>query len=329
MKLTVGIGILAGLALTAWLLASFSLAEVARLLLQAGWAGIGAVVLFHAVQILFSALAWQAIAPPSPIQPSLPGFMLLRWIREGVNNLLPVAQIGGEVVAARLLRRRGVALAQAVAGSVGDLTIEMLTQVAFTLLGLALLLMLVGGGGIALTALGGVALGAVAAAAFFAAQWFGGAGLIERGIMRVSRSFGWTPLGEVAGLDQAIRSMYRARRQVAMASLYHGASWLLGGAEVCLALHVLGADVSLAEGLVIESLGQALKAAGFAVPGALGVAEAGYVAVCHLFGLGPELALALGLLKRLREVVLGVPAVAAWQWLEVRPAPLEAQSVEP
>jgi len=44
-------------------------------------------------------------------------YLLLRWIREAVNNLLPLAQIGGEFVVARLLQKRGVRLAQAVGGT--------------------------------------------------------------------------------------------------------------------------------------------------------------------------------------------------------------------
>ncbi len=253
--------------------------------------------------------------------------MALRWIREGVNNLLPVAQIGGEVVAARLLRRWGVNLAQAVAGCVGDLTMEMLTQILFTLLGLGLLVLLVGESGVSGYVLGGLGLAAFGAAGFIAAQWFGLAGLIERGIMRLSRSFGWAPLGEIAGLDGAIRDIYRRPGRAALACFYHSVSWLLGGVEVCLALHLLGTDVGLAEGIVIEALGQALKAAGFAIPGALGVAEGGYVVVCHLFGLSPELAIALGLVKRLREIVLGVPALLAWQWQEARAAATMEPSV--
>ena len=315
------IGILAtiaGVAIAAWLLASAGWPQIWTLLSTAGW-GIAAVIAFHAIQILFSALAWQSIAGPLAPQPTLMSFVALRWVREGVNNLLPVAQIGGEVVAARLLRRRGVNLADAVAGSVGDLTMEMLTQIAFTLLGIALLLLLVGESGVGAYLASGVALAALGAAGFLAAQWFGLASLIERGVMRLSNSFGWTPLGEIAGLDAAIRATYRRHRRVAAAALHHSISWLLGGIEVCLALHILGAHVSFAEGLVIEALGQALKAAGFAIPGAIGVAEGGYVVVCHLFGLSPELAIALGLIKRLREVVLGVPALLAWQMQESRP----------
>lgn len=324
MKWGAAIGTLAGLALAAWLLVSFGVGDILALLARAGW-GIGAVVLFHLVQILFSALAWRAIAGPTVPQPSLGEYMVLRWIREGVNNLLPVAQIGGEVVAARLLRRRGVPLAQAVAGSVGDLTMEMLTQIAFTLLGLGLLILLVGESGVSGYVLGGLGLAAVGAAGFVAAQWFGLAGWIERGIMKLSGSFGWAPLGEIVGLDAAIRGIYRHPGRAGRACFHHSVSWLLGGVEVCLALHLLGTDVGLsagglAEGVVIEALGQALKATGFAVPGALGVAEGGYVVVCHLFGLSPEVAIALGLIKRLREVGLGVPALLAWQWQEARPA---------
>ncbi len=322
MRWTAAIGTAVGLGLAAWLLASFGVGEVLALLARAGW-GIAAVVAFHAVQILFSALAWRAVAGPTVPQPTLPEFMVLRWILEGVNNLLPVAQIGGEVVAARLLRRRGVPLARAVAGSVGDLTVEMLTQIAFTLLGLGLLVLLVGESGVSAYVLSGLALAALGAAGFVAAQWFGLAGLIERGIMRLSNSFGWAPLGEIGCLDAAIRDIWRNPARPLLASLHHSVSWLLGGIEVCLALHLLGTDVGLGEGLVIEALGQALKAAGFAIPGALGVAEGGYVVVCHLFGLSPELAIALGLVKRLREIGLGVPALLAWQWREARPAKLE------
>ncbi len=322
MRWTAAIGTLVGVGLAAWLLVSFGVGEVLGLLRAAGW-GIAVVAAFHGVQILFSALAWRAVAGVTVPQPGLGEFMVLRWIREGVNNLLPVAQIGGEVVAARLLRRRGVALPLAVAGSVGDLTVEMLTQIAFTLLGLGLLVLLVGESGVSGYVLSGMAAAAAGGVAFVAAQWWGLAGLIERGIMRLSNSFGWAPLGEVGGLDAAIRDVWRNPGRPLRASFHHSVSWLLGGIEVCLALHVLGTDVGLGEGLVIEALGQALKAAGFAIPGALGVAEGGYVVVCHLFGLSPELAIALGLVKRLREIGLGVPALLAWQWLEARPKVVE------
>src|SRR5262245_40402210 len=127
-----------GFALALALGGYFGFAEIAGGIQGAGW-GVLAVTAFHAVQMIFSALAWQVLLPPT-LAPGLIAFTILRWIREGVNNLLPVAQIGGEVVAARLLRRYGVPLAPGGASVTVDLTIEILTQVVFTLIGLALVL---------------------------------------------------------------------------------------------------------------------------------------------------------------------------------------------
>ena len=54
---------------------------------------------------------------------------------------------------------------------------------------------------------------------------------------------------------------------------------------------------------------QAVRGAAFAIPGALGVQEGGYLLLAPLAGLHPDTALALSLAKRAREVLLGVPGL--------------------
>jgi putative membrane protein len=249
-----------------------------------------------------------------------------------VNNLLPVAQIGGEFATIRLLQVRAVPLASAIAGTVADLTMEMVTQIVFTLLGLALLLDSVGGGELSNYVVSFVLTAALVAAGFLGAQWFGLARLFETGLLRIGRTMGWAASAQVEGLHQALVGCYRRPRRVLAATCWHSVSWLLGGAEVCLALHFLGHDTSLGNGIVIESLGQALKAAVFVVPASLGVQEGGYVVICQAFNLSPEVAIALSLMKRLREVVLGVPGLITWRLLSTRdtsadtPADLESQA---
>jgi putative membrane protein len=320
-KLGTVLGGITGVALAAWLLQSYGVERILDLLGQAGWFGIAAVVAFHLVQLVFSAAAWRVIAGPTVPRPGLRDFVALRWIREGVNNLLPVAQIGGEFVASRLLQRRGVPLASAISGSLADFTIEVVTQAAFTLLGLGLLIGSGNGGDVAGYVASGLVMATLAAIGFLGAQWLGLSTLIEKGLMRLGRALGWAGSAQVEGLHKALTECYRAPSRVALATAWHMASWLLGGVEVCLALHFLGHDAGFGPGLVIESLGQALKTAGFAVPGALGVQEGGYVVVCQLFGLTPDVAIALSLMKRLREVALGMPSLIAWHRLEAqRPA---------
>jgi putative membrane protein len=199
------------------------------------------------------------------------------------------------------------------------LTMEMVTQILFTLFGLFLLLHSVGDSGIGGYVVSGLVIATLVACSFFGSQWLGLASGIEKGLMRLGRSFGWSATANVTGLHDALIGCYRSPSRLAWAALWQMVSWLLGGVEVCLALHFLGQDVSIVPGLVIESLGQALKAVGFAVPGALGVQEGGYIVICQAFGLSPEMAIALSLMKRLREVGLGVPALLAWHRAEVRP----------
>ena len=60
----------------------------------------------------------------------------------------------------------------------------------------------------------------------------------------------------------------------------------------------------------------AVRGAAFAVPGALGAQEGGLIVLCAIFGVPPEAALALSLVKRIPDLVLGVPGLLAWQAIE-------------
>jgi len=318
MKWSALIGGAFGLGLAAWLLASYGIQQIFDLLRAAGWFGFLAVIASHIVQILFSAAGWRTITGPTEPRPGIGRYFLLRGIREAVNNLLPVAQIGGQVVTARLLQQLGVKLAPAIAGTVADLTLEVVTQVVFTLLGLVLLLETVGDSGIAGYVISGLLGAAAVVALMLAAQWLGLAAAIEKGLMRLGQSMGWAGTANVEGLHKALIDCYRVPSRVLGAGFWHLSCWLLGGVEVCVALHFLGHDVGIVPGLIIESLGQALKSVGFAVPGALGVQEGGYIVICQVLGLSPEVAIALSLMKRLREVALGIPGLILWQRTEAK-----------
>ena len=307
------IGGVVGVGLAAWLLSSYGVLQIFEVLTRVGWVGMLVIVLFHLPQMVCSALGWQVIATANgEPHPRWRTYLQLRWVREAVNNLLPLAQIGGEFIVARLLRRRGVPLASAIGGTVADLMVEMATQVLFTMLGVALLVHLVGHTETADVVTKGLLFAGLVVAAAFAAVWLGLAAVIERAVLRLGRSLGWPATEQIGGLHAALVGCFHSPGRVAGSALWHLASWLLGGIEVCLVLHFCGHDVGLGAGLIIESLGQAAKAAGFAVPGAIGVQEGGYVVVCGLLGIAPEVAIALSLVKRLREIALGLPGLVVW-----------------
>ncbi len=263
-------------------------------LARAGVLGTLAVLAIHLPQMLCSTLGWQAVAAPAGSRPPLRTLLWLRWIREAVNNLLPLAQVGGEFVTARLLQLRGVPLVQGIGGTIADLLLEMATQVAFTLLGLWLLVQATGHSSVSAAAGRALLLAAVGVALAFALIRIGAVKMLEKAVLRMGSSLGWAATAQISGLHAALIACLRSPQAVSASALWHLASWswILGGAEVCVALHFFGHDTSFASGLAIESLGQAAKSAGFAIPGALGVQEGGYVVVCHLLGIPADTALA-------------------------------------
>jgi putative membrane protein len=309
-------GAVAGLALIIWLFHSYGAARIVGVLARAGIFGTLAVIAVHLPQMLCSTLGWQAVAAPTGSRPPLRTLLWLRWVREAVNNLLPLAQVGGEFVTARLLQLRGVPLAQGIGGIIADLLMEMATQVAFTVLGLWLLVQATGHSSLSAAVGRALLLAAVGVVLAFAAIRIGVVKVLEKAALRMGRSLGWPATAQLSGLHAALIGCLRSPGAVSASAVWHLASWILGGAEVCLALHLFGHDTSFASGLAIESLGQASKSAGFAIPGALGVQEGGYVVVCHLLGIPADTALALSLIKRLREVVLGIPALLIWHRIE-------------
>jgi len=307
---------LAGIALAVGLIVYQGTGQVLGTLMALGW-GFIPVVLIHVVQLLCSALGWQPLIA-TPRRPPLHALLKIRWIREGANGLLPVAHIGGEVISARLLTFRGVSGDVAGASVVVDLTAEVVTQFLFTLAGMVLLVIGDKGGDV----LGDFALGLVIAAAalvgFVIAQRVGLFKLVEEALDRVMERTQWIALSGIKGLHDAIQEIHRKPRVLARSAFWHLLSWLLGALEVWAVLGFMGITIDLHDALILESMGQAAHSAGFAVPGAIGIQEGGLMLSSTLVGVAPEAALALSLAKRLRELVLGLPALAVWQYLEGR-----------
>jgi putative membrane protein len=307
---------LAGAAVVVALAAFYGFEEIGGALVGVG-PGVLVLVAFHLVQMVFSALGWRSLLPRTDA-PKLATMLRIRWIREAVNNLLPVAQIGGEFIGARLLQLRGVPLAAGGASVVVDLTVEMASQIVFTVLGLALLIPGLRDPSLSRWLVVGLVLATAVVIVFVSAQRSGLFYLIERALVRIGQKGGWSALGQADGLHSTIRVLYASPARLSAALAAHLVSWLLGGFEVMLALHLVGVAVDFRDGLIIESLGHAARAVGFAVPASLGVQEGGFVLICGVLGVPPQAAIELSLLKRVREVVLGVPALILWQLGEGR-----------
>jgi putative membrane protein len=308
------IGLALGLAAVVALVALNDVAQIGRTLVMAGW-GLLAVIAVHTPLTLCAAMGWRDLIE-DPRRPSLLRLFKLRWIKEGVNALLPVAQVGGEFVRARLLIAEGVSLRVAAASCTVDVAAGIFSLFTYTLLGLAFFLLAPHDLKVASIAERAIAAGGVIALAVVLAPRLGLLKLVEKLIQKISAGQDWATLGDVSGLHQAVLELYRQPRRLWSSAAWHLLAWMLGTIETYVALTVLGLHPTLAEAFVIDSLGQGVRAAGFAVPGALGVQEGGYILVCGLFGIAPDQALALSFVRRIRELALGAPALVVWARME-------------
>ncbi|MDP4025537.1 lysylphosphatidylglycerol synthase domain-containing protein [Methylobacterium sp. NEAU 140] len=320
------LGTLVGIGLAIWLVATNDLAAVAAAFGKIGVLGFAGVTLVRAIIVLLCGLAWARILDGLSPAPTI-AFLILRFVREGINVLLPVASVGGDVLGARLLTFWGVAGALAAASILADMLLQVGTLALFAGLGAGLLTRVEGAAAADLAhwTLRALAIAGLLLAAFFALQRTGIAHRLEARVVALGRRFVREtearpdPAPRVQGALDAVWGPGR-RGHLAESLALHALAWLLGAAEIAIVLACIGVDVGLSEVLVIEAMGQAIKAVAFLIPSGLGVQEGGLVLVCGLFGIDAGTALALSLAKRVPDVVLGLPALLVWQNLEARRA---------
>src|SRR5207237_8998865 len=131
------LGLPIGIAIVAWLVMRADPAALFGVFPRIGW-GFVAIIAARAATVVIDCGAWSCLLPRRD-RPSFATMLPLRWIAESINTTLPAAQIGGEVVRARLVQRRLDAPARGAASVAVDFCLSLVGQILFTLLGFVLL----------------------------------------------------------------------------------------------------------------------------------------------------------------------------------------------
>ncbi len=311
MKLFSVLAAIVGLTLIAALVAYFGLEPVTRPLVAIGWTGFAAICSVHLALIAVMGIAWAALLPEAPLWVPIWG----RLVRDSGSEVLPLSQVGGYVLGARAVALSGVSGTSATASTIVDVTLELFGQLAYTALGLICLLDLMPNAAIATPVAAGLAAAGLLAAVFFAVQRRG-FDLLDRFARMIGRGWADKAAAGSASLHAALTGIYRRRRAVMSSFFLHFACWIAGTLEAWVALRFAGASLGFVTVLVIESLLYAVRSVAFFVPNAVGIQEGAYILLGASFGLTAEMALALSLVKRARDLTIGLPALAAWQLIE-------------
>jgi putative membrane protein len=305
-----------GLVLAIAIIAYQGFGAVAQAFAAVGF-GLVAVVLLRVVELSGAGLGWWIVFPPAAKCP-LHACVLVRLIREAINALLPVAQIGGEIAGVRVMTFFGMPGELAGATVLVDILLQALTLLVFTFVGIGVLATVVADRALIGSLAAGAAILGLGLAGFFVAQRFGGAKVFDRVLMALAEKLGWSAPANRESLHDNLVRIYANLPRLAVALVVHLGVWFVGVFEVLVALRLMGFPIGYGEALAIESVGQAVRAAAFLMPGALGVQEAGFIAVCAVYGIPAPQALALSLVKRVPDIAIGVPFLFVWHAYESR-----------
>lgn len=314
--MVLGVALMIGLAIRE------SAASIAGLLKEAGWLLLWLVPL-HTAPLFLDVVGWRVLI----LEPARPrSLFLIASIREAINRLLPVANVGGELVGIRLLAQHGVRSSTAAASVIVEMLLHVVALYLFVVLGVACLLSLTDriAGLSALFAIIAcpVPLGVLVV-------W-----LVRKGTpLKLAEDIGARTLfakvenlltsGKTGQLKCAVTRLASAHSRLSLSVILQLVGLTVGCLETWLALRWLGHPLSFEGAFILESTTLAVRSLLFVVPAGLGVQEAGLVGIGYMLGLSGDVAVALSLAKRMREILFGLPALAAW-YMATRPRPVVA-----
>lgn len=305
-------GVLIALLLVSW----FGFGNVVNAVSRIGWSEFGVIIGWQIVIFVIVGLAWDVITPARTMR--RPWVLIWgRMVRDASANCLPFSQVGGFVFGARAVTLHGVEWHTAAASTVVDVTAEFLAQIAFACIGLGVLLARAPGSGIAVPVEAGIGVAVLACFAFVWVQK-GAAPLFARIGRRIAGNWFSDAEERFDVFQTELGLIYGHAGKLALGFLIHLIGWLCTGVSGWIAYRALGVPIDFDDALAIEALLSAAAAVAFLVPVNAGVQEAGYAGLGAIFGVPPEISLGVSLVRRARDIVVGVPILLIWQFVEMR-----------
>jgi glycosyltransferase 2 family protein len=307
---------LVGLLIALLLVSYYGFGNIVASIGRIGWPEFAIIAGWQIVLFIILGFAWDVITPKNVMR--RPWLMIWgRMVRDASANCLPFSQVGGFVFGARAITLHGVEWHTATASTVVDVTAEFLAQIAFACIGLGVLLARAPASGLAVPVEIGIGAAVVACFGFVWAQK-GAPTVFARLGRRIAGNWFADAQDRVDTLQAELGLIYGHTGKLALGFLIHLVGWISTGFAGWIAYHALGVPIDFDDALAIEALLSAAAAVAFLVPVNAGVQEAGYAGLGAIFGVPPELSLGVSLIRRGRDIAVGVPILLIWQFVEMR-----------
>ncbi len=309
--------LLVGLGLTIFFVVTTGPARIWGMLREAGW-WVLAVAFAHFAYIAILAMAWRTLLHANGARAPFRDIFYYRWVADGSQALLPGPEVTGDVMRGYLLARRRPEVQGPVSAAViiVELTLRMVSLILF--IGTGLILLAIRGQGMVNTLVAGGILVAMLASLVYVQR----ASLLRKLATKMERRAQqerWLRFaGSMSGVDAEIGTIYGETGALARTAGWHFLGFFFAAAEIWMLLYAVHHYVGAPDVVVFESIGRAASNAGFFMPAGLGAQEGGYLLGARFVGLAAAVGVAISLLKRLRDVLVGLPALGLLWFREIR-----------
>ena len=316
MRIITHIGLALGLLILIALLVWQGVLDIIALLIGSGWQLL-LLPFIWLPNFLPATQAWRLLFIQH--QPSFKHALLAIWMGRAVNNLLPVATIGGEIVKARLVYFWGTPGINSAASVMVDKVIQAMSVALWGLIGVSLLVYLTNNDELALYAFIGFIILACCAVGFLYAQKAGLLGILAGLGGKFVKNDAWEGITfNAKEVDSNVINIYQHKPRILIAVTLRTLALMLQTGEVWLACSLLGHPIGILEAVMLKSLTSTLSDVAFIIPNAYGIQEGAFIVVGALVGLSADVALAVSLAIRIRDLILDPTGLMTLHQIESR-----------
>ena len=275
-------------------------------------------IIAHIPTLYFDAMTW-VILSKNPKLSLLWSFIIV-WISQATGKFFPTGNITGEFVRIYLAVKKGLSTAEATSTVFIDLVIATFSLFLIAIMSFIYFLF---GSNDDLLIKHIIYLSLSLLLIFISCVIF--YFLISKRILRVlikkmprflSHKISTQKIFSIVRIDRALYQAIKKKTTLIKALIFRILGWLGGAFEIYVFLWIIGYDPNIIDVIVIESFSGIIRAVAFFIPAGIGVQELAFIIVGDFVGLNSETSFSLALGRRVREILVGLPAIISWFFIK-------------
>ena len=272
------------------------------------------IILAHIPTLYFDSLTWVTLIGKSRL--TLTWSFIITWIAQASGKFFPTGTITGEFVRVYLGIKKGLSPQEASSSVFADLIVATFSLFLMALLSLIYLALnnknffLGEYNNYLYYSLFTIFIGCV----FF--YLFVRKRLARYLIRKIQKKFNFILKKEIVlillKLDYSMYQLSKKKYIVFKSITLRLLGWIAGAIEIYVFLWVIGIDSTIQDVILIEAFSGVIRAIAFFIPAGLGVQELAFVIIGEYVGFSGAVSFSIALGRRVREILVGIPALIAW-----------------